>query len=114
MSSMATDDGIKPYTIRVSKGAALLPETRVLLQEWIPGEDTNAFADRVLSRDLLGKATARRVQDLVLRCFAPRYLAPPGCPAKHLKRLVLNHPSGDWFRDLCLIYAALRLRAHSF
>jgi hypothetical protein len=106
MNSIISNDEAESYTIRVSKGAALIAETRLLLREWNPGEDTGAFAARVLSRDLLGKATARRVHDIVQRCFAPRYLAPPGCPARHLKRLIEERPSGDWFRDLCLIYCA--------
>lgn len=106
MNSMVTNHEADPYTIRVSKGAALITETRLLLQEWKSGEDINAFAERVLALDLLGKATARRVRDIVQRCFAPRYLAPPGCPARFLKRLLENHICGDWFRDLCLIYTA--------
>jgi hypothetical protein len=95
-----------PYTIRISKGAALLSETRMLLNSWKIEEDAASLAERVLETDLLGKATARRVRDIVQRCFAPRLLQPAGCPARHLKRLVESRSSHDWYRDLCLLYAA--------
>lgn len=94
------------YTIRISKGAGLVTETRTLLREWKPGESAAELAERVLETDLLGKATARRVKDIVQRVFAPRYLYPEGCPALYLKKLVEMKTSGDWFRDLCLLYAA--------
>ncbi|MEM7559717.1 MAG: BrxA family protein [Planctomycetota bacterium] len=101
-----TEPASDPYTIRISKGAALLPETRLLLREWNTEEDAASLAERVLEADLLGKATARRVRDIVQRCFAPRLLNPAGCPARHLKRLVEGRASNDWFRDLCLLYSA--------
>ena len=43
---------------------------------------------------------------LCRRVFAPRYLQPLECPAVFLKKLLEEHSSGDWFRDLCLIYIA--------
>lgn len=106
MSSVATAPTIEHYTIRTSKGAALIPESRALLRAWNPGETAAQLAERVLQKDLLGKSTARRVKDLVQRVFAPRYLQPEGPPALYLKLLVDDRPGGDWFRDLCLIYAA--------
>ncbi|WP_145167967.1 BrxA family protein [Rubripirellula lacrimiformis] len=106
MSSVMAKTVSDPYTIRISKGAALLPETRMLLREWKVDEDAASLAERVLEADLLGKATARRVRDIVQRCFAPRLLSPAGCPARHMKRLVENRSSNDWFRDLCLLYSA--------
>jgi hypothetical protein len=106
MNSVIPEHDLAPYTIRVSKGAALLAETRLLLREWNPREGAQQLSERVLAMDLLGKATARRVKDVVERCFAPRYLAPPGQPAIFLKRLLESRGSGDWFRDLALIYTA--------
>ena len=106
MDSVMTANADDLYTIRISKGAALIPETRSLLREWTASEDAAQLAKRVLESDLLGKATARRVRDIVQRCFGPRYLAPARCPAQHLKTLVETRPSGDWFRDLCLLYTA--------
>ncbi len=106
MSSVATVPADKHYTIRTSKGAALISESRALLRAWSPGESAAQLAERVLQEDRLGKATARRVKDLVQRVFTPRYLRPEGPPALYLKPLVEDHRGGDWFRDLCLIYTA--------
>jgi hypothetical protein len=39
-----------------------------MLEAWQPGEATAVFAERVLREDVLGRATAHRVQD-ILRVF---------------------------------------------
>lgn len=106
MSSVAAVQPQEYYTIRTSKGAALISESRALLRAWKPGETASQLSDRALQEDLLGKATARRVKDLVQRVFAPRYLQPEGPPARYLKALVEHLSAGDWFRDLCLLHTA--------
>lgn len=106
MRSVMADATNEAYAVRIAKGAGLIAETRALLREWQPGESAAALAERVLHTDLLGKSTARRVKDIVQRVFAPRYLYPEGCPALYLKKLVERHNTGDWFRDLCLLYTA--------
>jgi hypothetical protein len=106
MSSVMTAGSNDAYTIRLSKGAALIPETRLLLREWQPNDSAADLAERVLNQDLLGKATARRVRDIVQRVFARRFLSAENCPAKYLKTLLDRPNNGDWFRDLCLIYSA--------
>jgi hypothetical protein len=106
MHSVIAAQTHEAYTIRLSKGVGLIAETRDLLGAWQPGESAAALAERVLKTDLLGKSTARRVKDIVQRVFAPRYLYPEECPALYIKKLVERHTAGDWFRDLCLLYAA--------
>jgi len=106
MRSVMAAETHEAYTIRISKGAGLVAETRDLLREWHPGESAAALAERVLKTNLLGKSTARRVKDIVQRVFAPRYLYPKGCLALYLKKLVESHTAGDWFHDLCLLYSA--------
>ena len=106
MHSVMAAQTHEAYTIRLSKGVGLIAETRDLLCAWQPGESAAALAERVLKTDLLGKSTARRVKDIVQRVFAPRYLYPEECPALYVKKLVERHTAGDWFRDLCLLYAA--------
>lgn len=39
MSSVVSKSKQDMYTIRLSKGASLIPETRLLLREWSVGED---------------------------------------------------------------------------
>ncbi len=95
------------YTQALAKGGALLPETRVLLAAWQPGEGEEALADRVLRSDLLGRATARRVLDIV-RVFALRFLSLGEGPARHLKRLVAGGSPHQIYSDLVFHYAAQR------
>jgi hypothetical protein len=94
------------YTIAISKGSALLEETKALLRAWRPGESTREFRDRVLREDVLGRMTARRAADIVSRVFARRFLRPNDRPAFLLKRLLAKKQSGQLFTDLCLLYAA--------
>ena len=95
------------YTQALAKGGALLHETRVLLEAWQPGEPERALADRVLEQDLLGRATAHRVRDIV-RVFALRFLAPTDAPARHLKRLLAGNAPAQLYRDLVFYYTARR------
>lgn len=95
------------YTQALAKGGALLPETRVLLAAWQPGEGEEELADRVLRSDLLGRATARRVLDIV-RVFVLRFLTPTDTAARHLRRLDIAHRSKQVYGDLALFYAAQR------
>jgi len=79
MRSMTAEATNAAYAVRIAKGAGLLAETRDLLRLWQPGESAAVLAERVLQTNVLGKSTARRVQDIVQRVFAPRYLNPAGC-----------------------------------
>jgi hypothetical protein len=99
------------YTIRICKGTAILSETRTLLQEWQPADTRGDLAQRTLEKDLLGKATAHRVNDIVRKAFAPRFLLPDPWAARHVKRLLAKRPVGDWFGNLCALHAA---RADAF
>jgi hypothetical protein len=95
------------YTQALSKGGSLLAETRILVQAWHPGEPNNAFAERVLQEDLLGRATARRVLDIV-RVFTLRFLTPTDAPVRHLRRLIENNESRQIFNDVVFYYTALQ------
>lgn len=96
----------RQYTNTISKGSALLEETRTLLRAWQPGESLNEFCERVLREDLLGRMTAYRATDIVRRVFARRYLRPDNKPALLLKRLLERKHSGQLFSDLCLLYTS--------
>jgi len=103
-----TDD--KPtsrrYTIAISKGAALLDETRRLLGEWRPGEPFNLFAARVQEHGVLGNATAYRTRDIVRRVFAPRFLRPTDKPARILKHILGSGLPARTFTEMVFLYAA--------
>lgn len=96
------------YGMWISKGGALLSETRILLEAWEPGETAAALARRVISTDLLGRSTAQRARDIVTRVFGPRYLSPTDAPARHLKRIIAGNAPRQLYTDLLLLYTAQR------
>jgi hypothetical protein len=105
-SAAASTAAIPRYTIAVCKGSALLEETKALLRAWQPTETARQLSARVLQEDLLGKTTAYRVNDIVRRFFAARFLVSDGKPAVLLKRLLENGAAGRLVSDLCLLCAA--------
>ncbi len=100
---MSTD---RRYTIALCKGAALVDETRTLLQHWTPGEEIGHFADRVLCENVLARTTAYRTRDIVRRVFARRFLFPTDKPARCLKRLANKKSHRSLFTEVLFLYAA--------
>ncbi|MGO9120745.1 MAG: BrxA family protein [Desulfomonilaceae bacterium] len=94
------------YTIAICKGAALLGETRTLLNHWIPGEPIDSFAKRVQEQGLLGNATAYRTRDIVRRVFYPRFLKPTDDPARILRAILDSGLRFSAFCELLLVFAA--------
>jgi hypothetical protein len=79
------------FTVNIQKGGALLPDARRLVEVW----DTDASAEvnlrRIADENLLGKATRRRLDDILLRCLAPRFVAPGPQVIVALKTLLPDH-----------------------
>lgn len=73
---MATAPGISEYSSRIIKAGALLPDTKLLLEEWDADADVAANLARFREENLLGKASRSRVED-VLAVFRQRYLSDP-------------------------------------
>ena len=103
--TLVTSDMVR-YTNAISKGSGLLQETRTLLRAWSETESPRDFAQRVLREDLLGRMTAYRVRDIVIRVFAKRYLRPDQRAAILLKKLLERNQSPQLFSDLCFLYSA--------
>ena len=82
-----------------------MEETKTLLRAWQPYESIGDFQSRVLREDLLGRATAYRVKDIVRRVFARRLMVPDTQPALRLKHL-LNAGKSRVVSDLLLLYSA--------
>jgi hypothetical protein len=102
-TAMSTD---RRYTIALCKGAALVDETRTLVQHWTPGEDIAHFMDRVLRENVLARATAYRTRDIVRRVFARRFLFPTDTPARRLQRLADKKYPRKLFTEELYLYAA--------
>ena len=94
------------YTTAISKGAAMLDETRKLVDYWSSEETLDSFAKRVHEQGLLGNATAYRTKDIVKRVFAVRYLKPNDSPAVILKKVLDSGLPLRTFNELVLLFSA--------
>src|ERR1017187_7770020 len=94
------------YTTNLSKAQGMVPETLELLELWAPGMTVGELKSRVRAMGALGKATQVRVDDLVGRAFAQRYLFDRGKPAQWLRYLLLKRAPRGLLRQLTLIYTA--------
>jgi hypothetical protein len=94
------------YTTNLSKAQGMVPETLELLELWEPGMSVSDLKTRVRSMGALGRATQVRVDDLVGRSFAQRYLSDEGSPARWLRHLLLHRATRSLLRQLMLIYTA--------
>lgn len=75
------------YTTRLGAGQGMIEETRILLDLWQEGMDAHDLNDSALQSGRFPKMSARRLRNLVLECFKPRYLTDEAAPARLLQRL---------------------------
>ncbi len=99
---MATNN---PYTTRLQAGLGLVLETKVLLDLWQPGISANQLHRIALESGRFPTITARRLRNLIIECFAPRYLSGGGAPAAHLKQLSRTLATSD-LTQLMLLYTS--------
>jgi hypothetical protein len=85
--SEATATEVKPYTAAISAGLGVVAETKALLDLWSPGMPASELYRVALTSGRFPTVSARRLRNLVVGCFAPRYLVSSGAPAAHLKAL---------------------------
>ena len=64
------------YTVNIQKGGALLEDSRRLVEAWDLGATADENLERIASANLLGKATRRRLDDVLMRILVPRLVAP--------------------------------------
>lgn len=84
-----------PYTTQLQSGLGLANETKALLQLWVPGMSVNQLYQAALESGRFPNVTARRLRNIVVECFAPRYLVADGTPAAHLKQLITKVSTSD-------------------
>ena len=87
----------------------MIPETLALLHLWEPSISVAELKSAALKEGVIGRATALRVQDIVGRVFASRYLRNEAKPALYIKRLLELGVSPNKLNQIFLIYTA---RAH--
>ena len=94
-----------PYTTQLQAGLGLVNETKALLDLWSPGMSSNQLHQVALESGRFPTVTARRLRNIVVECFAPRYLVAGGTPAKHLKRLAPTISTAD-LTQLLLVFTS--------
>ncbi len=95
----------KPYTTQLQAGLGLVNETKTLLDLWAPGMTANRLHQVALESGRFPNVTARRLRNIVVECFAPRYLVAGSPPAAHLKRLESAISTAD-LTQLLLVFTS--------
>lgn len=94
------------YTTQLQAGLGMIQESLDLLQIWEPGENPSQLAEKVISKGLFARATARRARNIVAEMFAPRLLSGDAQAARWLKFLLSHGFPGESLRQLLFIYTA--------
>lgn len=94
------------YTTNLSKAQGLVPETMELLALWHPGMSAIELKSLVKQTGALGRATETRINDVVTRGFAQRYLIDEGRPASWLKNLVESGVNRSALHQIIFVYTA--------
>ena len=95
----------KLYTTQLQAGLGLVNETKTLLELWAPGMPANQLHQVALESGRFPNVTARRLRNIVVECFAPRYLVASGAPAMHLRRLAEPISTAD-LTQLMLVFTS--------
>lgn len=94
-----------PYSSKIIKAGALLPDTKALLSTWDPGHSVSENLQRVRRQNLMGKTSRSRAED-ILAIFRQRYLAE-GAVALALAKIVKHQSNGNTL-DRILYFHAVR------
>ena len=93
------------YTTQLGAGLGLVDETKALLALWSPGMSASELHRAALASGRFPTITDRRLRNIVIECFAPRYLVRGGAPAVHLKYLVTRLSAAD-FTQFLLVFTS--------
>jgi Putative inner membrane protein (DUF1819) len=97
------------YTVQLSHGLGMVEETSQLLELWQEGMTGTELFRAALKSGRFSNMSARRLRDIAVVGFAPRYLTNGADPAKALKRLAARIAKGE-FTQLLFLYTC---RAHA-
>jgi len=93
----------RAYDSNLAMGLGLINETKSLLRIWERGLSANDLYRRALSSGLFPNISAYRLHNIVLRCFAGRYLCGNSPPAIAMKRC-LTTASSAAFNQLAFLH----------
>ena len=92
------------YSSRIIKATALIPDTKVLLQEWDLAASPPQNLERARRANIFGKASRSRIEDILV-IFRQRYLADPDA-GRALATLVQANAPADWLAPLFYFLSA--------
>jgi hypothetical protein len=95
--------GEAPYTTQLGAGLGLIAETVRLLDLWEIGMTGQRLLRVALESGAFATISARRLRNIVIEAFAPRYLVDDARPARILKILLGRVPQLD-LRQMLLLY----------
>ena len=93
------------YTTKLQAGSGLIEDTRILLNLWEPGMNPQQLLHAALDTGAFPIMSARRLRNIVMECFAPRYLGDNEYPAWVLKPLS-SSLSSTAFHQLLFLFTA--------
>jgi len=93
------------YTTKLGAGFGIIEETYILLDLWQEGMSPTELYRAALASGQFPNITARRLKNIVIDAFAPRYLVENAKPARLLKSLK-NTLSRKVFEQLLFLYTA--------
>jgi hypothetical protein len=91
------------YTSRIIKASALLADTKTLLANWDLNQDLEANLDHARRANIFGKASRRRVED-ILTIFRQRYFEDSRV-GQALVTLVQGGIPGQWLDPILYFYS---------
>lgn len=92
-----------PYSSKIIKAGALLPDTKALLSAWDPGLSVSENLHRIRHQNLLGKTSRSRAED-ILAIFRQRYLGENNV-VRGLARLIKNQCNGNTLERILYFHA---------
>lgn len=103
---METPDSVTQqlYTTQLQAGLGLVDETKLLLSLYERDMTATQLYDAALASGLFPMVSARRLRNIVIECFAPRYIKSKS--ADYLKKLAPT-VSANSLNQLLLIHTAL-------
>lgn len=93
----------KYYTTQLQAGLGLVEETKLLLTLYEPGMTTTQLYEIALDSGLFPMISARRLRNVIVECFSPRYLKTN---AAELLKPLSTHLSSMVLKQFLLAYTA--------
>lgn len=92
------------YTAELQKTTGAFSEIKELFELWQPGMPRQELSARALAAGALGRSSTTRVNDIVSRAFAQRFLLPDDRAARRIKVALDAGIPDTHFRDLVFHY----------